>query len=81
MANMHICNDIVYHVVDLLPIYPYTIHACMQVYICSRIWENVHSSHIQLCSFGDPLKLHGMVYRFETFREDKGLSIVVLYNP
>ena len=22
-------------------------------YICDRIWENVNSSHIQFCSFGD----------------------------
>ena len=36
----------------------------------------MHSSHIQFCAFGDPHKPHGMVYRFETFRNDKGIVVL-----
>ena len=47
-----------------------------QDYICDRIWENMHSSHIQFCSFGDSKKPQGMVFRYETFRNDKGIVVL-----
>ena len=30
--------------------------------------------HNSLIPFGDPYKPHGMVYRFGTFRSDKGIA-------
>ena len=44
--------------------------------ICDWIWENVNSSHIRFCSFGDPQKPQGMVYRFDTFRNDEGIVVL-----
>ena len=47
---------------------------------CDRIWENLHSSHIQFCSFaafGDPYNPHGLVYRYQTFRDDRGISVLL----
>ena len=46
------------------------------IYICDRIWENMHSSHIRFCSFGDSYKPQGMVYRYETLRDDKGIVVL-----
>ena len=46
------------------------------IYICDRIWENVHSSHIRFCSCGDPQKPQKIVYRFKTFQNDKGIVVL-----
>ena len=46
------------------------------IHICDWIWENVHSSHIRFCSFGDPQMSYRMVYRFETFRNDEGIVVL-----
>ena len=46
--------------------------------ICEMIWENIHSSHIWFCSFGNLcIKTQGMVYRFETLRDDKAIVILL----
>ena len=52
------------------------IHALISMHICDWIWESVHSSHIRFCSFGDPQKSQGMVYGFETFRNDEEIVII-----
>ena len=39
----------------------------MNIYICDRIWENMHSSHIQFFNFGDSQNLFGMMDRCKTF--------------
>ena len=36
----------------------------------------MHNSHVRFCAFGDPQKPQGMVYRFEMFRDDKGIVIL-----
>ena len=38
--------------------------------------ENVPSSHIQLCSFGNSLKPQGMLHRFENLGDKSGSTIV-----
>ena len=48
--------------------------------ICDWIWENVYSSHIRFCSFGDPQKSQGMVYRFETIRNNKRIVVLQSLN-
>ena len=48
--------------------------------ICDWIWENVYSSHIRFCSFRDPQKSQGMVYRFETFRNNKRIVVLQSLN-
>ena len=37
--------------------------------ICDRIWENVHSSHIQFFNFGESQNLFGMMDRCKTFTD------------
>ena len=55
-------------------------------YICDRICEKVHSSHIQFFKFGDSYNLLGMLDRYETFRDCRTtiplcfLKISILYT-
>ena len=51
------------------------VYVCMLIGKCNWIWEN-HSSHIRVCSFGDLQKPQGVVYRLETFRDDKGIVVL-----
>ena len=44
--------------------------------ICDWICENVHSSHIRFSAFEDSHNPLGMVYRFENFRNDKGIVVL-----
>ena len=52
-------------------------HMCNHAsYLSVRIRENVHSSHIQFLPLRDPWKPQGMIYRFETFKDDKGMVVL-----
>ena len=35
----------------------------------------MHSSHIQYCSFGDPYRPQKLLYKFETFKDDKRILV------
>ena len=45
------------------------------VTICDWIWESMYSSHLPYCSFGDPYRPQKLVYKFETFKDDKGILV------
>ena len=45
------------------------------VAICDWICESMHSSHIQYCSFGDPYRPQKLLYKFETFKDDKRILV------
>ena len=44
-------------------------------YICDRIWENVHNSHIRFFSFKDSENLVGTIYRSEICSNDRGMVV------
>ena len=55
--------------------YSYVRIITIAVAVCDWIWESMYSSHIQYCSFGDPYRPQKLVYKFETFKDDKGILV------